>query len=1077
MEITVQTPWSAAFVSYVVRTALGTDKFPGRNSHAAYADSIRKNPGKYPFDVLDPFDTAIYPLRVGDIIVANRGNTQLLFNSPVWNTGTAETHGDIIVSSTKRATSWTYTAVGGNLSQKVNTSRPPAPLSPFTLSHDREGFQTLGRQYFVVLRPKKQSIFDVGESERGIAIATVANRELNKWKNAGWVETDPRAYTTLQAYWAATGEQLGNSLLSTPIATVPPVPQSISAISPYITTNQSFHPNIQYELTRRRFSTETANAYMPFFKLTSLVRVEGTNLPDNITKAWCPSLGIQGERSVTFNNLYTPQNNRSVVGYATNKDGRNYFRVPVLVDKSAIETDQENIPTPGILNVTTEKSTAGPMGVRGGLFRANVKILAYSTGQVDALLKYFLRPSTRVVLEFGRVSSNPEEQPITPFNWNTKDESAIKTEIENFIFPQSTPPDQETFQQKFIREKVYNNFGNYEIYIGYVVNFKLKYTKNNQFEIDLTVHSVQQYEIPTRLSGAKSTCKSPTEPCKITDVKNYFDEAQSWRQNSFAKLMEQVLLENARLSAWKNDVVPLKDPASTTAANTRPPGVNNRNVMGNNNGYLVTWRFFVEVLLNDQDNGIISVFPTDDSRKYAKLGLLTPTTEVISCDNTQIIANEVGYHPALRSTNPSVLIIYNETAQNQEAIVGFNRVQILARENNIELDLDDNTVEQSIMRNRPFTNICGDKTESGTGLLTDGIWLNTKAIVDVFSRVDTITAGLNALLVELNNATQGYWNLQLLSNDNTNPGLHVIDMGLSKTVNQVTAPANILKLSPEETLTNREQVIKQQFGDPVKGTPEFLYLFNRKTTTLADDDIGSELLDVNVEFNLPQIIAVQAIAGVGGVAQNSTLNSIDVAGLKKLSIINTGSDCETSPCVDDILDTCAGDPLLNVARNTVLAPADATAVASPGQQRQTVFNDQTLQDALLQSLNSSVNPNFINVVRENSNYGMALQFIEFNTNSLINKLTKPAQGCAPGNAASPNAFNSSNLTKTVIDLTMPGIGGIQLFQAFLVDRIPSILKKGYYIVTKINHEFTPNTGWITKIQGRFRYSPKAGDPQ
>ena len=80
-----------------------------------------------------------------------------------------------------------------------------------------------------------------------------------------------------------------------------------------------------------------------------------------------------------------------------------------------------------------------------------------------------------------------------------------------------------------------------------MVNFKLKYTKNNQFEIDLTVHSVQQYEIPTRLSGAKSTCKSPTEPCKITDVKNYFDEAQSWRQNSFAKLMEQVLLESVQV--------------------------------------------------------------------------------------------------------------------------------------------------------------------------------------------------------------------------------------------------------------------------------------------------------------------------------------------------------------------------------------------------------------------------------------------------------------------------------------------------------------------------------------------------
>ncbi len=71
-----------------------------------------------------------------------------------------------------------------------------------------------------------------------------------------------------------------------------------------------------------------------------------------------------------------------------------------------------------------------------------------------------------------------------------------------------------------------------------------------------------------------------------------------------------------------------------------------------------------------------------------------------------------------------------------------------------------------------------------------------------------------------------------------------------------------------------------------------------------------------------------------------------------------------------------------------------------------------------------------------------------------------------------HAFNSSNLTKTVVDLTLPGVGGIQLFQSFLVDRIPSILNKGYYIVTKVSHEFSTERGWITKIQGRFRYQPQ-----
>jgi len=74
--------------------------------------------------------------------------------------------------------------------------------------------------------------------------------------------------------------------------------------------------------------------------------------------------------------------------------------------------------------------------------------------------------------------------------------------------------------------------------------------------------------------------------------------------------------------------------------------------------------------------------------------------------------------------------------------------------------------------------------------------------------------------------------------------------------------------------------------------------------------------------------------------------------------------------------------------------------------------------------------------------------------------------------AEAHAFNSSNLTKTVVDITLPGIGGINIFQSFLVDRVPSIIDRGFYVVTKIVHEFSSQNGWITKIQGRFRYKPQ-----
>jgi hypothetical protein len=67
------------------------------------------------------------------------------------------------------------------------------------------------------------------------------------------------------------------------------------------------------------------------------------------------------------------------------------------------------------------------------------------------------------------------------------------------------------------------------------------------------------------------------------------------------------------------------------------------------------------------------------------------------------------------------------------------------------------------------------------------------------------------------------------------------------------------------------------------------------------------------------------------------------------------------------------------------------------------------------------------------------------------------------------------LTKTVIDITLPGIGGIGLFQSFLVDRIPSIITRGFYVVTKVVHEFSTQNGWITKVQGRFRFRPEGAE--
>jgi len=259
-------------------------------------------------------------------------------------------------------------------------------------------------------------------------------------------------------------------------------------------------------------------------------------------------------------------------------------------------------------------------------------------------------------------------------------------------------------------------------------------------------------------------------------------------------------------------------------------------------------------------------------------------------------------------------------------------------------------------------------------------------------------------------------------------------------------------------------------------------MFNRGTKRFDDGDLGSDILDLNVEFNLPHVIAVQAIANIGGPAQKGLLNTIDVKELQEITLIKglytpctnppDDSDCES----DEIRK--AREEVRKAQREAEQAGQRAAAGAenwarTDGQafQQNAEVNNairalRSAQDNVNVAIANQFNPNLVGTIREYADLGTAIQLMEINPSRMMKQLNLDSTG-----PATAHAFNSSNLTKTVVDVTLPGIGGINLFQSFLVDRVPSIIDRGFYVVTKITHEFTVQNGWITKIQGRFRYRP------
>lgn len=950
-------------------------------------------------------------------------------------------------------------------------------------------------------------------------------------------------------------------------------------ITPYIASLESFHPHIQYELLRRQAASETANTYMPFVRLTSLVNVQRRNLaggsatpqtgnesPDDLV-AFFPTLGIDGNPEVSFDDIYNPtEPGRSIVGYATKLEGNEHKRVKLLVDVEANETDQPNIPIPGISAINTERSTTGPMGVRGGLFKATINIKAYSVGQLNTLLKYFLRPATRVILELGRTSSSQGEQfydtPNTlqnttlfqKFNWKRSIETVNTEDNLDKMVKGSLG------QKEFIQKYIYNNFGNYEIFIGYIVNFKIKYTKDNVYDIELLMHSVQQFEITNKNTGVQtypSTNPVPRGTCSAIEIAEYFSTTAYWKNNTFAKLLETVTRtqENAPLRTYYNHVVPL---GSNVATETP--------------AYLITWEFFVDVVLNNATYGLLSVLQQSDAdpdRNAAIALLRSSLIKPLSSQDgsaTDLNTNEVAWHENLRSTDPNVMLIYNQRAQTDRDQSNVNEMMIKlvawglfpddsgkTKETEFREKFSNELVKNAITDSSitPVGSFEEIRPNSGRSSLTKGVWLNTNAIIDAFTSTDTVSMAITKLLNSMNNAVQGYWNLQPLSSEETS-GICIVDMGMSKTIEQQERPIEsidpnlLITNSTTETILSEVSKLTKDITDGGRLIPLYRYVFNRKSKTVTDttktppivDDIGSELLDINVESSLPQVVAVQAIAGVGGGADNATFSAINIDELRKLTIYDTyvkpeENVVDTEVCKDEFggsvilgqavtrtqfIPTWLAQQLINLYRRpTSETPTEVETIkntffedwlknetkvsSTPFRERSgyTVTQSttagkessgattytQTPSEALIearrnlfdedlrllanavQEQEDTQRPGYLGLVRDFSAFfGMAIDLFEPN----IAKLAKNLQTNKEEYEVHP--FNSSNLTKTIVDLTLPGIGGIQLWQSFTVDRIPNIIKRGYYVTTKVSHEFTVQNGWITKIQGRFRYNPQ-----
>lgn len=131
-------PWSAAFISYLMKQAGAKDDFKYATSHSTYIiQSIQNRLNKTGrFKGYKPEEVK---LEVGDLVCYPRAGSGANYNS----TGSYESHCDIVTSINKRTN--TATSIGGNVSDSVSKTIIPLNTKGQINNNNNKG-------YFVVVK-------------------------------------------------------------------------------------------------------------------------------------------------------------------------------------------------------------------------------------------------------------------------------------------------------------------------------------------------------------------------------------------------------------------------------------------------------------------------------------------------------------------------------------------------------------------------------------------------------------------------------------------------------------------------------------------------------------------------------------------------------------------------------------------------------------------------------------------------------------------------------------------------------------------------------------------------------------
>jgi len=587
-----------------------------------------------------------------------------------------------------------------------------------------------------------------------------------------------------------------------------------------------FDSDLRKELRSRSFSKNLVQVRAPFLRFTTATDMSGIEQNSalfvsdgfsNYTNCKFFTLGLHGwdNKNYSAADLYGTQATKGLVVGTTYRHSTGEqilvyshggIGSPTTPFGTVISSrSPENYPPPGITSAKVERVRSG------NVIKIELQIQCHTQEQLEVLDAMCFIPGVTCILEWGTINTTPNGlQELTTLDFRN---SNVISDIQNA---------QDQSRSSFIERWVKPNKFNYDFAVVTLANVKTT-MQNNIYNVSVTAYGkgdnilyISAYATSNPLTG-----QVDIEQTVVKSISEYFRMAGPFS----AFLKDNVNNSVGNIIRFYDPVdraqIPNSIPTATDSGTT--------NDLGFEDSYFINFAYFIDEIINNQVRNIV----VSATGNQFLTRLLTPLTT--SGDEVII----TGYNRNLRSTNPETMIIYNKdaiAAAERRVSNASQRDNLISRIPNLPptTPTSTSTSNQSnaitAMESKPFG--AGINTESGLTNLATGVWLNSKAIQSAFLNARTFMEGLEALLRNINAATENYWDLKLFYDDEKQE-FRILD-------------------------DNAREV-------QLNNTNDKIYEFNKRLNAVDKDTMGPDVLDIQIATDYPKMLLSQlAVSGING---------------------------------------------------------------------------------------------------------------------------------------------------------------------------------------------------------------------